>query len=101
MILKIRHKGLERLYRESDPKGVPPQQARKLQQILGLLDVAQEPGHMRAPGLGLHPLKGDRKGQWAVWVTGNWRVVFRFEGVNATDVELVDYHQDRQSTGRR
>lgn len=40
----------------------------------------------------LHPLKGDRAGQWSVRVSGNWRVVFRFEDGEAVDVDLVDYH---------
>ena len=40
----------------------------------------------------LHPLKGDRRGLWSVWVSGNWRVVFRFEGTEAVDVSLIDYH---------
>ena len=47
---------------------------------------------MDLPGFRLHPLKGDRAGYWAVDVSGNWRVVFRFEGVHASDVDLVDYH---------
>jgi toxin HigB-1 len=47
---------------------------------------------MNNPGYGLHPLKGDRKGQWAVWVSGNWRLVFAFDGEDATDLDLIDYH---------
>ena len=43
-------------------------------------------------GFGLHPLKGKLKGLWAVRVSGNWRVVFRFENGNAYDVDLTDYH---------
>ena len=45
-----------------------------------------------APGFRLHPLKGDRVGQWSVRVSGNWRVVFRFEDGEAVDVDLIDYH---------
>ena len=45
-----------------------------------------------APGLRLHPLKSGRVGQWSVRVSGNWRVVFRFENVEAVDVDLIDYH---------
>ncbi len=92
MILKIKHKGLARLYHDDDSRGVPPQQVEKLRRILTLLEAAQEPENMRAPGLKFHALKGDRKGQWSVWVTGNWRVVFKFEGIDVTDIELVDYH---------
>ncbi len=47
---------------------------------------------MQLPGLRLHPLKGRLKGVWAVDVSGNWRVVFRFEGRDAVDVDYVDYH---------
>ncbi len=47
---------------------------------------------MDLPGFRLHPLKGDRTGYWSVRVSHNWRVVFRFEGAHATDVDLVDYH---------
>jgi toxin HigB-1 len=47
---------------------------------------------MDAPGLRFHALSGDRKGQWAVSVSGNWRIVFEFDGSDATNVDLVDYH---------
>jgi len=50
------------------------------------------PAGMNLPGYRLHGLKGNRKGQWAVSVSGNWRVVFEFEGGDATNVDLVDYH---------
>jgi toxin HigB-1 len=47
---------------------------------------------MNLPGLQLHPLKGARKEQWAVSVSGNWRIVFSFDGKNAIGVDLLDYH---------
>jgi proteic killer suppression protein len=47
---------------------------------------------MNLPGYRLHQLRGDRKGEWAVWISGNWRLVFVFEDTNASDVDLVDYH---------
>jgi len=47
---------------------------------------------MNLPGLKLHELKGNRKGTWAVQVSGNWRVTFSFDGVDATDVNYEDYH---------
>ena len=52
---------------------------------------------MDLPGFGLHPLKGELEGFWAVRVSGNWRVIFRFDGRNARDVDLVDYHLGRLS----
>jgi len=46
----------------------------------------------------LHPLKGDLKGFWSVTVRANWRIIFRFEGTDAFDVELIDYHQEKEKT---
>lgn len=57
-----------------------------------MLNASKESQGMSLPGSGLHPLKGPLKGFWAVSVSGNWRLVFRFEGENATDVDLIDYH---------
>lgn len=62
--------------------------AKKVRNILGLLDVAAAPADMNLPSFKLHSLKCDLNGHWSVWVNGNWRVTFRFVG---TDVELVDY----------
>jgi proteic killer suppression protein len=50
------------------------------------------PAGMNLPGLRLHPLRGERRGEWAVSVSGNWRVVFEFDGPDVTDVDLLDYH---------
>lgn len=88
MIVGFRHKGLERFYRAGTTRGVQPAHVKKLRRILGLLDVAAKPADMDVPSFKLHPLKGDLKGYWSVWVNGNWRVTFRFLG---SDVELVDY----------
>ena len=55
---------------------------------MSLLDVAQGPDDVDIPGFRLHPLKGRLRGHWSVWVSGNWRVTFRFVD---SDVELVDY----------
>jgi proteic killer suppression protein len=42
--------------------------------------------------VGLHKLKGDRKGKWAMTVNGPWRICFEFRRGNAYEVEIVDYH---------
>ena len=60
--------------------------------MLTVLDVAAGPADMDLPGWGLHPLKGSRRGTWAVSVSGNWRLTWRFDGENATDVDYEDYH---------
>ena len=88
MIVSFRHKGLERLYREGSPKGVQKSHVPKLLRILSLLDTAESPNDLNLPGFRSHPLKGEPKGHWSIWVNGNWRVTLRFVD---SDVELVDY----------
>ena len=93
MIGKIRHKGLRAFYEKGQTKGLHPDWINKIQRILTLLDAASEPAGMDLPGFYLHSLKGDLHGFWAVRVTGNWRIVWRFdENGNPTDVDLTDYH---------
>ena len=60
--------------------------------MLTMLDAGPLPQVLNLPGFRLHPLKGDRLGQWAVWVSGNWRLVFEIKGENAANVDLIDYH---------
>ena len=92
MIRKIRHKGLARLFGTGSVSGIQSAHAKRLQLILGRLNASTQPKDMDLPGLRLHELKGRDKGRWSVWVNGNWRVTFRFEGVDATDVDYEDYH---------
>jgi toxin HigB-1 len=63
-----------------------------LRLILAQLNAAAAPDDMGLPGLRLHPLRGDRKGTWSVWVSGNWRVTFKFVGKDAEVVDYEDYH---------
>jgi toxin HigB-1 len=94
VILRFRHKGFEGLFTTGNARDVSAQHLRKIQLILAQLNISRTPSMMDAPGLKFHALVGDRQGQWAVWVSGNWRIVFEFEGENATNVDLVDYHWD-------
>ncbi len=91
-ILRFRHKGLERYFLTGSRAGIQAKHAGKLRLILGRLNVAAAPRDMGLPGLGLHPQKGDRRGIWAVGVSGNWRVTFRFSGPDVEDVDYEDYH---------
>ena len=91
-ILRFRHKGLERYFSRGTTAGIQGIHAPRLRLILGRLAVATEPRDMGLPGLDLHPLKGARSGPWAVRVSGNWRLTFRFEGPDVTDVNYEDYH---------
>jgi len=92
MILRFRHRGLERLHWRGDTSGVSAQHVKRLRSMLAALETAALPSDMALPGARLHPLHGDRAGQWSVTISGNWRVVFEFEGRNVTNVDLVDYH---------
>ena len=56
------------------------------------LDDARRPSDLDLPGYRLHPLKGDRREFWSIAISGNWRIIFRFDDSDAYDVHLVDYH---------
>jgi proteic killer suppression protein len=92
MIKNFKHKGLKKLYETGSKQGIKPEHASRLRLILARLDASTSAEDMDLPGLGLHPLKGSLKSFWYVSVSGNWRVIFRFENVNATDVDYLDYH---------
>jgi proteic killer suppression protein len=88
----FRHKGLARFFETGSKAGIQPQHAERLRLILGRLSAATAPQDMALPGLNLHSLRGDRKGTWAVAVSGNWRVTFKFVEKDADAVDYEDYH---------
>ena len=88
----FKHKGLERFFSKSDYRGIPAQYAARIERLLDRLDAAVKPDDMDLPGYRFHPLKGDRKGTYAVFVSGNWRMTFCFVGEDASDIDLEDYH---------
>ena len=92
MIQSFRHKGLKLLFEKGDRRKVQPEHADKVERVLARLEEASEIGDMGLPGFRLHPLKGDLAGYWSVTVSGNWRIIFRFEDGHARDVDLIDYH---------
>ena len=92
MIASFRHRGLKALYEGRTARRVAPEHVDKLRDILGALDFSTEPAGMGLPGFRLHALKGRPKGHYAVSVSGNWRVTFRFEEGEAVDVDYMDYH---------
>jgi proteic killer suppression protein len=92
VIESFKHKGLEKFFLSGSKAGVRPEHAGRLRLILARLHAARVPKDMNLPGLRLHALKGELKGCWAVDVSGNWRLVFRFEGADVVDVDYVDYH---------
>ena len=92
MVGSFKHRGLKRLYERGDRSGIRPDLLETVEDILARLDEAATPQALNLPGYRLHPLKGDLEGFWSVTVRANWRIVFRFEGTDALDVELIDYH---------
>lgn len=90
--MKFRHKGLAKFFSTGSVSGIQPAHAKRLQLILGRLNASTKPKDMDLPGLRFHELKGSDKGRWSVWVNGNWRVTFRFEGADASDIDYEDYH---------
>jgi toxin HigB-1 len=92
MIKSFRHRGLQRLYERGDSSRINPTLVDKVETALGLLDVAETPEAVNLPGYRLHPLRGDLRGFWSIRVSGNWRIIFRFDDRDVCDVDLVDYH---------
>ena len=92
MIKSFKHKGLKKLFAKGDTSGVLQNHVTKLRHILIRLDSAYDIQDMGYPGSNLHPLTGNLKGQWAVNVSGNWRVFFEFKNGNAYIINYDDYH---------
>ncbi len=92
MIVNIKHRGLKRFFEEDDPRKLPADMVDRIRAILARLHQAEVIEDMNLHSYRLHPLKGSRKGEWAVTVRANWRITFRFEEGHALDVNLEDYH---------
>jgi toxin HigB-1 len=92
MIRTFKHRGLERFFAKGDHRGILAKSEDRIERMLDRLDAAARPDDMNIPGNRFHRLTGNRKDTYAVTVTGNWRITFRFEGEDAIDVDLEDYH---------
>ena len=93
MIKTFNHKGLRLLWEKGDASKLPSGQIDKLRRVLSALNTAKNLEPIRAiPGYKLHALSGRLEGFWPVWVTGNYRVLFRFENGDVFNVDYVDYH---------
>lgn len=91
MIKSFRHAGLEKFFKTGSKAGIQPAHSGKLEEQLTVLDSAKQPSDMDHPAWRLHRLKGKEK-LWSVWVNGNWRMTFMFEGEDAILVDYLDYH---------
>jgi proteic killer suppression protein len=92
MIKSFRHKGLKKFFDTGSMAGIMPAHAKRIRLILAYLDVATKPGDLNVDGWALHPLQGDLKEFWSVKVNGNWRITFRFNGLDIEVVDYQDYH---------
>jgi len=92
MIKSFKHKGLRRFYEAGSTAGIQSAHKKRLRLQLVALDTAAQIEDMDIPGFRLHPLKGKRKGQWPISVSGNWRITFAFRDGNAYVVNYEDYH---------
>lgn len=92
MIRSIRHKGLLRFFSAGDKRGINAKHAPRIERLLDRLDAAGRPEDMSLPGFAFHGLAGFDPKRYAVSVSGNWRITFAFDGEDAVDVDLEDYH---------
>lgn len=92
MIASFRNRALKRFWTKSDPSGLRDDWRRKIERLLTVLDSASRPEDMDIVTFGFHRLTGDQAGRFAVTVSRNWRLTFGFDGQDAIDVDLEDYH---------
>jgi len=92
MIKSFKHKGLEEFFYTGSKKGIRPEHANRIERILDRLNAANEIKDMNYPGSFLHELSGDKKGIYAVRVSGNWRIFLKFIDGDAYVVDYDDYH---------
>lgn len=89
MIKSFAHKGLEKFFLTGSKAGIRTDHAKKLARQLAILNVASDPQEMDMVGWRLHKLT---TGHWSVWINGNWRLTFKFDGEDAEIVDYQDYH---------
>jgi proteic killer suppression protein len=92
MIASFRSRALRRYWEKSETRRLPPASVERIRLVLDRLDAAVTPKDLDLPGLGFHALKGNRKGEFAVFVTRNWRITFGWHDGDAVDIDLEDYH---------
>ena len=93
MIKSFKHRGLKKFWETGSKAGIPTEMAERVRIRLSYLDVAETLNDVNLPGYRLHPMGGQRKGEWSIKVTGNWRIVFCMDVTGeVAGVNLKDYH---------
>ncbi len=94
MIKTWANRASERFYAEGKSARFRGLDIEAAQDLLAALDAAmtlQDLSPLKS--VGLHKLKGDRAGQWAMTINDRWRICFRFKDGDAYAVEITDYHR--------
>jgi proteic killer suppression protein len=92
MIKSFKNRDLKRYWLKADASGLRPDWIGRTRRILAALDEAEAPEALNLPGYGFHALRGDMAGRYAVTVSRNWRITFAFDGEDAIEIDLEDYH---------
>ncbi len=94
MILSFKHKGLQLFWETGNGSKLPSDQKNKIRLILDAINDASIVPQDFLPfrNWKIHPLAGGYEGYWSLTVKENWRIIFKFDGKNAYDVEYIDYH---------
>jgi toxin HigB-1 len=92
MIRSIRHRALQRFWTRGDTSALRLDWTAKVARLMDALDVARKPHDLAITGTGFHALRGNLKGRYAMTVSRNWRLTFGWDGEDAIEVDLEDYH---------
>jgi proteic killer suppression protein len=92
MIRSFRSRSLRRFAEKGDVSKLSVRKVDRVRRILVLLNAAKEPNQMNIAGFRFHALKGESKGRFAVWASENWRITFGWDGEDAIEIDLEDYH---------
>ena len=92
MIKTWKHKGLKRFFETGHKSGIMAAHEKRLKVVLQRLNGAIKPEDMNTPGMQFHKLIGNLAGFYSVSVSGNWRILFKFRGQDAEEINYVDYH---------
>lgn len=92
MIKSFKSKRLRKLFEDGEERGLPADQISRIENRLTVINEARQIEDINVAGFRLHPLHREYAGFHAVWITGNWRVIFRFVDGDAFDVDYLDYH---------
>lgn len=92
MIKNFRHKGLQLFFETGKESGINSEHVKKLRLLLANLNACSDLHEMNVPGYRFHKMKGKEKEYYSLTISGNWRIIFKFDGENVRDVDYLDYH---------